>query len=76
LRDRLEKLDMKVHRLLAAGFGRAEWPRQMNQGLSRTLIPLADHFLIVAGPAEAEIINPLPKRSLRAVGSPSAVAGR
>lgn len=76
LRRKLERFDMTVEGLWAAGFFRTDRPRQINQGLSRILIPLADVFLIVARPAEAEIINPLEKSRLRAVGSPSAVAGR
>jgi len=76
LRGYLEKLDMKVLGLLGAGFGRTEWPRRMNRGLSRMLIPLADLFLIEAGPSEAEIIKPLAKSRLRALGSPFSVAGR
>ena len=76
LRERLENLEMQLQGLLAAGFLRTEWPPQMNQGFSRMLVPLADLFLIVAGPADMEIINPLPKRRLRTVGSSLSVAGR
>ena len=75
VRNRLEDLDMQVCGLYAAGFWQSEKPRQMNRGLARALVPLADLFLLVAQPVEPEIMNPIQSSELRAVGAPSALAG-
>lgn len=76
LRARLDALDMNVLGLYAAGFLTQEWPIRMDKGAGRVLVPLADHFLVVAKPVEPRILNPLAKSRLRAVGVPSALVGR
>lgn len=75
LRARLEALDMQVLRLHAAGFLQSLWPRRMNRGPARLLVPFADMCMIVAKPVDPTIMNPLAKSKLRAVGAPSALAG-
>ncbi len=76
IRARLESLDMRILVMHAAGFFCSERPQSMNSGLWRILIPLADQLLIVAKPAEPRIMNPVSTTKLRAVASPSALAGR
>lgn len=76
LRARLEDLEMTVLALHATGCLESGRPRQMNAGLSRLLLPVADVLMIVAKPAEPRIMNPLAESRLRAVGAPSALAGR
>lgn len=77
VRARLEKLEMKVISTLAAGFLRGDRPGDLNRGPARILIPLADLLLIVARPVTPKIMTPLPEeKKMRAVGAPSALAGR
>lgn len=77
VRAQLEKLEMNVITTLAAGFLGGNRPEQLNRGLARMLIPLADVLLIVARPVTPKIMNPLTEsKKMRAVGVPSALAGR
>lgn len=77
VRARLEELEMNVISTLAAGFLRGDRPGDLNRGPARMLIPLADLFLIVARPVTPKIMTPLAEeKKIRAVGAPSALAGR
>ena len=76
LRRHLESLQMEFLGLHAAGFLTRSQPGQMDRGLSRILLPLADVFLLVARRLDPEIINPVFNTRLRAVGTPTALAGR
>lgn len=76
VRARLEDLDMNVLGLCGTGFLQSRRPRQMNKGLARLLLPVADLLMIVAKRVEPRIMNPLTKSRLRAVGAPSALAGQ
>ena len=75
VKGHLEQFDMSVEMMLAAGFLRQDWPRQMNRGAARLFIPLADLLLIVARKIEPQILTPLTASRLRAVGASSAIAG-
>lgn len=75
VRERLEQLDMNVRILLAAGFMNRLWPDNMNSGLARTLVPVADLLMIVARKNEPRLVTPVERTQLRTVSASSALAG-
>jgi len=75
VRERLEKFEMTTRMMLAAGFMNRKWPENMNTGLSRILIPIADLLMIVARKKEPRLASPIKRTQLRTVSSPSALAG-
>ena len=76
LRKQLESREMQVTALQGAGFVRSASPRDMSRGLARLLTPLADFLLVEARKAEPPVSRLVPSKPLRAVGAPSALAGR
>lgn len=76
LRKQLESREMQVTALQGAGFVRSASPRDMSRGLARLLTPLADLLLVEARKAEPPVSRLVPNKPLRAVGAPSALAGR
>ncbi len=75
VRERLENYDMNVQRVLAAGFLKSQYPKRMNSGLARVLIPFADLLLIVARKYEPRLFTPVTRREMRAARAHSALAG-
>lgn len=75
VRERLERLDMNVRILLAAGFMNRQWPDNINSGAARILVPVADLLMIVARKNEPRLASPFKRTQLRTVSAPSALAG-
>lgn len=65
VRGQLEQFDMNVRTVLAEGFLKRRWPEQMNQGLARMLIPVADLLLVVARKEEPRLATPVKRTQLR-----------
>lgn len=76
LRKQLESREMQVIAQQGAGFLGSATPRDMTRGLARLLTPLADFLLVEARKAEPPVSRLVPNKPLRAVGAPSALAGR